>query len=46
MVSNLQIKESTKAFNSWMAVSDIEKNNDRILKGKLKEFRLPTISFV
>lgn len=36
-----EIKKSTKAFNTVIAVSDIEKNNDRILKGKLKKFRLP-----
>ena len=38
------IKKSTKAFNSGIAVSDIEKNNDKILKKKLKEFKLPTCS--
>jgi hypothetical protein len=37
-----KIKASTKAFNTGIAVSDVEKNNDKILKMKLKEFRLPT----
>jgi transcriptional regulator with XRE-family HTH domain len=37
-----KIKESTKAFNTGMAISDIEKDNDRLLKRKLKDFRLPT----
>ncbi|MGA9111883.1 MAG: helix-turn-helix domain-containing protein [Smithella sp.] len=37
-----KIKESTKAFNTAIVASEIEKNNDRILKQKLKVFRLPT----
>ena len=38
------IKENNKAFNSGIAIEDIEKNMNAIFKGKLKEFRLPMSS--